>query len=87
MRECRQKIERPSRRWQTHFRFEGTDETFPFSFCYRRLPLRHQFRAGSEVGIPDIKPVVGRITFLPNATRRSPYRTDARSFLRIAGFT
>ena len=49
--------------------------------------LRHQPRTGREVGKPDIKPVVGRIAFLPNAARRTPHRADPSSLLRMARFT
>jgi len=87
MRERRQQIERPLRRRHIHFRFEGADEAFPFSLCYRRLALRHQLRTRCEVGIPDIEPVITRVAFLPNATRRTPHRADPSSFLWIAGFT
>ena len=76
-----------ARRRHIHLRFEGADEAFPFSLRHRRLALRHQLRAGREVGKPDIEPVVGRIAFLPNATRRTPHRADPSSLLRIAGFT
>ena len=37
--------------------------------------------------MPDIEPVVRRIAFLPNATRRPLHRADPSSLLRIAGFT
>src|SRR5262249_24839931 len=87
MRERRQQIERPSRHWHIHLRFECADEAFPFSFRHRRPALRHQFGAGGEVGIPDIEPVIWRITLLPNATRRTPHRADLSSFLWNSGFT
>src|SRR5262249_27752764 len=87
MRERRQQIERPSCRRRIHLRFEGADKAFPFSLSHCRLALRHQRRAGREVGIPDIEPVVARVAVLANSARRTSHRADPNSFLRIAGYT
>src|SRR5262249_2424412 len=87
MRERREQIERLSRRRCIHLSFEGADEAFPFSFRHRRFALRHQFRAGSKVGVPHIEPIVARITFLPDATRRIPHRADPSPFFWMTRFT
>ena len=79
MRECRRQIERPPRR--RHIRSSLRRSPSP------RVALRHQLRAGREVGKPNIEPVVGRIAFLPNATRRTPHRAESELPLATRGFT
>ena len=58
-------------------------QTKPFQSPSPRVVLRHQLRAGREVGKPNIEPVVERTAFLPNATAQCGIRAP----LATRGFT